>query len=281
MILAHNTVITTPPTLTTSSNNSPNEPSGLYVSTETNTTEPTYYFRGNVTNNNIKFAGLDWKIVRINEDGSVRLSLANKAGEIKLQRNSNNINYSYYSFNVYEYYQNSAIGKPIIETWYTNNIVTPGFDSYVLEANFCEQAKVKLEEVYTGVNESLTLYTEYTPTFKCEEDSNGHGEIKLKVGLITYDEMIFAGAYPLEANEEYYLYPNLGQSTWTMSSAGTKPSGTSWTDGSYWTVRFNGALGKTSASTGGTAYFPVINIDGSLPATGNGEPGSEYELILN
>ena len=279
MILAHNTVITTPPTLTTSSNNSPNEPSGLYVSTETNTTEPTYYFRGNVTNNNIKFAGLDWKIVRINEDGSVRLSLANSAGSTKMQHNSNGINYTYFTYDEYNIYRYTAVAKPAIDTWYTNNIENPGFGSYVVTGKFCAQAKVKNSDVYTGVTEPLTLYTDYTPNFECSTDANGHGEVQLKVGLITYDEMIFAGAYPLVANEEYYLYTGL--TTWTMSSAGTKPSGTNWTDGSYWSIRFNGSLSITSASTGYTYYFPVINIDGSLPATGNGEPGSEYELILN
>ena len=34
-----------------------------------------YYFRGNVLDNNVTFAGKNWKIVRINGDGSVRLVL--------------------------------------------------------------------------------------------------------------------------------------------------------------------------------------------------------------
>lgn len=47
---------------------------GLYY-TKNNTEgdQITYYFRGAVENNNVRFAGLDWKIVRINEDSSVRL----------------------------------------------------------------------------------------------------------------------------------------------------------------------------------------------------------------
>lgn len=47
---------------------------GLYY-TKNNTEKGqiTYYFRGAVENNNVRFAGIDWKIVRINEDGSVRL----------------------------------------------------------------------------------------------------------------------------------------------------------------------------------------------------------------
>ena len=32
-----------------------------------------YYFRGNINNNNVMFAGYNWKIVRINDDGCIRL----------------------------------------------------------------------------------------------------------------------------------------------------------------------------------------------------------------
>ena len=38
-----------------------------------NDTASTYYFRGSVTNNYVKFANVMFRIVRINEDGSVRL----------------------------------------------------------------------------------------------------------------------------------------------------------------------------------------------------------------
>ena len=36
----------------------------------------TYYFKGSIINNYVNFAGLNWRIVRINGDGSVRLILA-------------------------------------------------------------------------------------------------------------------------------------------------------------------------------------------------------------
>lgn len=42
-----------------------------------------YYFRGNVQNNNVSINNLNFKIVRINGDGSVRLALANDTGELK------------------------------------------------------------------------------------------------------------------------------------------------------------------------------------------------------
>ena len=44
---------------------------GLYQGTDDYGT--TYYYRGNVKNNNVYFAGFYWQIVRINGDGSIRL----------------------------------------------------------------------------------------------------------------------------------------------------------------------------------------------------------------
>ena len=47
---------------------------GLYeVATTKNDTYPIYYFRGDVKNNNVKFAGFCWKIVRTTENGGVKL----------------------------------------------------------------------------------------------------------------------------------------------------------------------------------------------------------------
>ena len=44
-----------------------------YTSTNTEDNKVTYYFRGAVENNYVSFAGFYWRIIRINEDGSVRL----------------------------------------------------------------------------------------------------------------------------------------------------------------------------------------------------------------
>ena len=90
-----NTVITANPTLTTSSNNT-SDASGLYKSTATNTGEPTYYFRGNVENNYVSFAGQTWRIVRINEDGTIRIIMQDGInGNTKYKFNSKYNNYSY------------------------------------------------------------------------------------------------------------------------------------------------------------------------------------------
>ena len=57
--------------------------SGLFVqqgdSTRSIDGKPTYYFRGISVNNYVKFAGKMWRIVRINEDGSIKLILNSTA----------------------------------------------------------------------------------------------------------------------------------------------------------------------------------------------------------
>ena len=58
---------------------------GLYVRNGTeNSTYPIYYYRGNVNNNNAKFAGFCWKIVRTTETGGTKLlynGVPNASGE--------------------------------------------------------------------------------------------------------------------------------------------------------------------------------------------------------
>ena len=47
---------------------------GLYVGTDDY--GATYYYRGNVNNNYVYFAGYYWRIIRQNGDGSIRLLYA-------------------------------------------------------------------------------------------------------------------------------------------------------------------------------------------------------------
>ena len=57
-----------------------------------------YYFRGNVLDNNVTFAGKNWKIVRINGDGSIRLVLDGSAGESVFNTNADDNAYVGYMY---------------------------------------------------------------------------------------------------------------------------------------------------------------------------------------
>ena len=120
----------------------------------------------------------------------------------------------------YMYYSNSE-AKTALENWYNTNIENNETYSKQVAtgAYFCEQAKVKYNSNYTSGAATMTVYTSYTPNFKCETDGNGKGIVNSNIGLITYDEAVYAGGYFLQSNNNYYLYttPSL---SWTMSPSG-------------------------------------------------------------
>ena len=208
-----NKLITAIPTLTTSSNNTSDE-TGLYASTATNTGNPTYYFRGNVENNYVSFAGFTWRIVRINEDGTIRIVMQdgiNSNTGYKFNSNFNNYTYMYYT---------NSQAKTQLESWYQTNIGSKSdlAKNVVSGAYYCEQAKVKTSDSDTSGNATMTTYNKYTPDFKCSSDGNGKGVVNASVGLLSYDEVVYAGGYWEQNNSNYYLYNNTH--FWMMSPTG-------------------------------------------------------------
>ena len=226
-------VIDAEPTLTTSSNNS-NDASGLYKSTDTNTNKPTYYFRGNVTNNYVKFAGQTWRIVRVNEDGTIRIVMQdgiNSNANIAFNSNYNNYTYMYYT---------NSQSKTTLESWYQTNIGSKKdlASSVASGAYYCEQAKAKYSDSWTSGSATMTTYNKYTPDFKCATDGNGKGQVSASIGLLTYDEVIYAGGYFNQNNSNYYLN-NPAISWWTMS-----PTGISDSSSYVWFVSTTGGIGN-------------------------------------
>ena len=211
-------VVDAEPTLTTSSNNT-SDASGLYASTDTNTGKPTYYFRGNVENNYVSFAGQTWRIVRVNEDGTIRIVMQDGINNnAKYAFNSNSNNYTYM------YYTNSQ-AKTQLESWYQTNIgsETDLAKNVASGAYYCEQAKAKYSDSYTSGSAIMTTYNKYTPDFKCSSDGNGKGIVNASVGLLSYDEVVYAGGYYGQNNRNYYLY-NSAIVWWTMSPQGFSDS---------------------------------------------------------
>ena len=279
MIFDNNPVIMKSPTLTTSSNNT-SDASGLYASTATNTGELTYYFRGNVENNYVNFAGFTWRIVRVNEDGTVRVIMQDGINDNTTYTfNSNYNNYTYM------YYSNSD-AKTTLESWYQTNIGSKSdLAKNVASGNYyCEQAKARYSDSYTSGSSVMTTYNKYTPDFKCATDGNGKGLVNSNIGLLTYDDLIYAGNYVNQTNNSNYL--NNGFSYWTMS-----PSGVDTFDmhSDIWFIYDNSKIGclyvdwSNEKYSVGKKYYvslrPVINLKSDIQiSSGNGTKDNSFVI---
>lgn len=263
MILANNTLITATPTLTDSSNNT-TDASGLYKSTLTNSGNPTYYFRGNVTNNYVSFAGFTWRVVRINEDGTIRIVMQNGINDNAIYKFN-----SVYGSKDNMYYSNNDTAKSTLEDWYQTYIVDTGYSDYIATGDyFCEQAKVASQSSYTlNSGADMTVYSSYTPDFKCSTDGNGYGIVNTSIGLLSYDEVVHAGGYPSKSNSNYYLY-NSAIFWCTMS-----PAGFSGSMSSIWFASSNGNIHTVNATA---RLRPVVNLKTDTIVKGSGTSANPY-----
>ena len=248
-------VITTNQTWTTAWQKS--DVSGIYGQDTNNGT--TYYFRGN-PNNYLKFANLDWRIIRINEDGSIRIMLTESIGD--KQFNSSDYGHAYM------YYTNSKL-KTIVDDWYVNNISS--YSSVTTEGKFCESTAVASNATDFSLDGGMTYITSkenYTPTLECIPDMNEKGLVISNIGLITYDEVIFAGGW-YEGTTPYYL--NNGSQYWTMSPTGPYND----RQAIVWYIYSNGNIvdGPTVHNFG---VHPVINLKADTTVTGNGTSSNPY-----
>ena len=259
-ILADNDLITATPNLDqkagpiATSSESYDE-SGLYRSYDTTSGSATYYFRGNVTNNYVSFAGLTWRIVRINEDGTIRMILNSGINSNATYQYSNKTDSGYYS---------ASTAKTTLESWYTYNLSS--YDSKIASGSyFCEKQVGGWDT---------------TPTFKCANDSNSHGLISAKIGLITYDELRFAGAVYNRLNENFYLYHD--NAYWTMTNYQSGSSNSSSYNFDVWAVGVGsgGAGGALDAygSSNPRMLRPVINLNSNVKLSGSGTSSSPYTV---
>ena len=144
------------------------------------TGERVYYYRGNVENNNLAFAGYCWKIIRSNEDGSIRLrysgvyddtnkclsvtsigtapfnytygdstylgymvGIDNQCTSEYCKTTTNSTSYNQAHSNTY----NSTV-KSFIDSWYENNILTQGntITSKIANTIYCNDRKIAGED---------------------------------------------------------------------------------------------------------------------------------------
>lgn len=218
----------------------------------------TYYFRGDVTNNYVSFANLTWRIIRINGDGTVRLILNDV---------TSGLSNFHTSMEGYEDFTNTSMFS-FLQSFYDNSL--KNYDSYIANSSFCLDMESSITNTGKIYNSYSRLVTNKIPSFNCLGE-----KYKSKIGLITADEVIYAGASSTEDNKKYYLYNKDFESVWWTSNLAKSSS-----DSFYpFTVTIDG---KLSNATNGTLYRglrPVINLNKKVIVSGNGTITDPYMII--
>ena len=276
----------------------------FYTSTNTEGNKKTYYFRGQV-DNYIKFGGFYWSIIRINEDGSIRLIYLGTDGRTyNIADDQYNIYPASRPFNAYIGYMfgtagattyanehantyNSSI-KTALDTWYKNNLIS--YANNIVDAGFCNDRSIASASKTWNSNDTALGYGSNTtyygatnrlinnshPQFKCPQTNDlfttaksGSGNKKLTypIGLITADEANYAGL-SRGGNIDHYLFTG-ASGFWTMTP--------------YYTGNMFGAVsGATLQSAVLTSTYgirPVINVSPYVKnITGIGTFANPYVL---
>ena len=248
-----------------------------------------YYFRGAVTNNYVKFGGFCWRIIRINGDGTIRLiydgttchangtTTSDSVARLSQKYNLSSDNSSYvgwtYALGSQRPTNNitgtSSNAKTQLENWYSSNLAS--YTSKIADGKFCNDRDLKSGNIWDATNNNHYYAAKgrmesKVPTLACNS-----GDIyTLKVGLITMDEVMYAGGTEAK-NTLYYLYN--GKSYWTMSPSYR----TSFGAGVFYNS--NTAIANVSVSSDNIGLRPVVNICGDLQVTGTGTMEEPYVVV--
>ncbi len=284
---------------------------GIYETTDTDG-KPTYYYRGSVENNYVKFAGYYWRIIRINSNGSIRIiydgTSAHANGESSADRqygtsqfNPNNNNNMYVG---YMYTEGEAHGTKTSSTIKTNadKFYTAKLSNYASKldtnAGFCGDRSTLNNQSGVGTGTVITYNKGYlrvvesAPILTCENASDyytvasassGNKKLSYPIGLITADEVmlaghaggVFDGSYNhMKTNNGSYLATR--NTFWTMTPAGGyNPFGSpSWFTYVFFVIGSGNIDDYDVNRTFGLR--PVVNLKSDVTITGSGTMTNPY-----
>ena len=198
-----------------------------------------YFFRGTVQNNYVLFNNFCWRIVRIEGDGGVKLTLAGTptnntcenlsttGGLIQDNGSVTNVPYGevYQSANYKDY-----VGGLYTElfNWYNkyfdtsekkNNVkqntlwCLGGNDKIGYDPTTGEQADLSVKETWYYFSAGKRFNITYTPSLMCGTDEDKEYE---PIGTLTMDEVTLAGAYG-NSSINFYLNEQSKMRWWTLS----------------------------------------------------------------
>ena len=198
---------------------------------------------------------------------------------------------------------NNSTIKGVLDSWYAVNIANKGYgDKVSTEVGFCNDRRIAganetfwNSDTKKGYGTNTTAYVPFSrflttggswastqkPTLKCSQlssdmftptgSSKGNKKLTSPVGLITADEVVYAGGKGETNNTSYYLYT--GQNYWTMSSS-------SFYGGYAFVFRVNSGGQLAHDWVNGTSGVrPVINLAYDVEITGSGTSSDPYVVV--
>jgi len=207
----------------------------------------TYYYRGSVKNNYVKFNDVYWRIIRVNGDGSTRLLYAGttptatgsdlKIGTSAFNPEKNKPGYVGYMYGnvegttvdeIYANINNSTV-KEYLENWYKTNIEDMNLSSLMADSGFCNDRTITSGDGISTDTQTnygtLDRWNKKTPSLVCPNKERdlfttssstvGNKISQYPIGLITLDELLYAGMTYGYLNKLSYVYSD--DWYWTMS----------------------------------------------------------------
>ena len=278
---------------------------GIYSSVDDFGT--TYYFRGDVDNNYLSFAGQMWRIVRINGDASIKIVTQDYVGYSKFNTNRDDNTYVGYMYGTsgsssyaetHKNTNNSTI-KTYLDNWYNSNLSS--YADYIEDTIYCNDRSISsitgsmgeltfTNEGYgtknTGYASSERNNLNHSPSLKCSNvndrftvsTSKGNGALTVPIGLLTTDEVAFAGAYVNDlmsgtyiTNGSYYLY--LSDWCWTMT-----PSNFAGGSADVDEVYNDGYVDSYASVDYDNAVRPVVSLNADAITGGDGTMNNPFTV---
>ncbi len=269
-----------------------------------------YYYRGNVTNNYVLFAGKYWRIVRINGDGTVRViydgTSAHANGESSSDRQIGTTTFnSSYNDNAYIGYMygktgastyaethantNNSTIKIYLDTWYENNIKGTTNEQYIKDNLFCNDRSISSN---TPNGYSNKGYGTEKTSYRWDNFANSSYNNKMMLtcpqkndaftvndtskgsGVLTYEiGLVTADEVVLAGGwnlDNYNYYLYSGTNYWTMSPY--------YFDGSNAYERYLHSKGYSVGSDvhGTLGVRPVFNLSSEILNNGNGTASDPF-----
>ncbi len=260
-------------------------------------------YQGKLTYNINAGDPIYWRIVRINGDGTIRLAydgplkvVNGTSHPVSIGKSNFNISSggtSANNFVSYTYEETNSSGeleqvdsaiKKSLDAWYTDNLDAK-YGKYIADAIFCNDRTAVTTTPYTIYAAQDRIKNNFKPQLVCTNKEDryslntdiGNGLLSKPIGLLTADEVNFAGASIASVSTTFYLYYE--GSYWTSSPSDNN------NEASIYVIMAGSINPAKYSSTEHLGYDievrPVINLKPDVKFTGDGSFATPYEIVID